>query len=308
MSLPWIKLAADLPDHPKSLHLSAVLRQERAWTHVVQLWLWASKHAPDGDISKHPAHVIEHAAGWRGDPGELVDAMEEVGFLHEATRTLAGWEKHQGAHIRKRERDNAKPTAKQRTPPKPLPNPSQTPLEPLPNPSHGREGDREGEGDGELEEHKGGTCASAPVAAGALPVVSSEQILAGDLDALPKTRLRGSDKWMRVVWERCREGIREIHGPTSGPAKFRDEDAKAIRKMLDGGASPSDVLKAGLGVRYRLEGSEERKPSRCTLHYAARAWEECRDLYESGGATSRGVAAGAEYVPDYSALERELFT
>jgi len=106
MSLPWIRVYNDLPDHPKSDHLAAILQEPRAWTHVIELWLWVSRVRPDGSLTGlHPV-VIARRAGWGGDPITFVDAMRQAGFID--GDQLHGWLEYQGAHAKKLEKDRAR--------------------------------------------------------------------------------------------------------------------------------------------------------------------------------------------------------
>jgi hypothetical protein len=90
MSLPWLKLYGALPRHTKALRLDAILRRRRTWTHVVELWMWASEERPDGNLSGLEPVVIARQAGYRGDSGRFVDALREVGFL-DADGRPHGW-------------------------------------------------------------------------------------------------------------------------------------------------------------------------------------------------------------------------
>ena len=106
MSLPWIRVYNDLPDHPKSDHLAAILQEPRAWTHVIELWLWMSRVRPDGSLAGlHPV-VIARRAGWDGDPITFVDAMRQAGFID--GDQIHGWLEYQGAHAKKLEKDRAR--------------------------------------------------------------------------------------------------------------------------------------------------------------------------------------------------------
>lgn len=106
MSLPWIRVYNDLPDHPKSDHLAAILQEPRAWTHVVELWLWVSRVRPDGSLAGlHPV-VIARRAGWNGDPITFVDAMRQAGFLD--GDQIHDWLDYQGAHAKKLEKDRTR--------------------------------------------------------------------------------------------------------------------------------------------------------------------------------------------------------
>jgi hypothetical protein len=51
--------------------------------HILDLWSWAMKNAPDGDLTSFPPRIIARAAGWDGDPEQfiaaLVDGVVKVG-------------------------------------------------------------------------------------------------------------------------------------------------------------------------------------------------------------------------------------
>lgn len=104
MSFPWIKINNDLPDHPKSDALASVLGEPRAWTHLVELWLWASRTKPDGNLAGVADIIVAKRAGWSGDPTHFIEALIETGWMT-SSRTLHGWEEHQGAIRDKAYRD-----------------------------------------------------------------------------------------------------------------------------------------------------------------------------------------------------------
>jgi hypothetical protein len=104
--LPWIKVYGDLPTHRKSVTLAALLGEPRAWTHVVELWLWVSRHAPEGDLGKMPDAAVAAVAGWRGDASAFVNALRVAGFLDDTH--VHGWHEHNGAHFRKQAADKAR--------------------------------------------------------------------------------------------------------------------------------------------------------------------------------------------------------
>lgn len=104
--LPWIKVYGDLPTHRKSVTLAALLNEPRAWTYVVELWLWVSRNKPDGHLTTIPDRAIAAVSGWRGDPALFVDALRQSGFLDEDD--LHGWHEHNGAHQRKQAADKAR--------------------------------------------------------------------------------------------------------------------------------------------------------------------------------------------------------
>lgn len=113
MSLSWFKIYGDLPEHPKSDLLEIELQTPRAWTFVVQLWCWASRVLPDGDLSRVPAEIVARRAGWNGDAQLFVRALQSVGFLDGLV--LHDWEAEQGAFLRKRERDRERAQAVRET-------------------------------------------------------------------------------------------------------------------------------------------------------------------------------------------------
>lgn len=141
--LPWIKLYGNVLEHPKSDMLEAELGVERAWTHVVELWLWASKVRPDGVLGGMSDAVIAKRSGWSGDAEAFVAALMATGWLTEE-RVLVGWDEHQGAHKRKVERD------RERRKPKPDASPSGTSAKPARVPS-GTSAKPEGESEMEIE-------------------------------------------------------------------------------------------------------------------------------------------------------------
>lgn len=100
--LPWVAVYRDLPRHRKSLALGVELRDPRAWTYLVEGWLWAAENAPDGAIrGEAAAMMLEAACGWRGAPGVFAAAAIKAGFIDVAADGLAfhSWEEHEGAHI-----------------------------------------------------------------------------------------------------------------------------------------------------------------------------------------------------------------
>lgn len=106
--LPWIRLDTDVKDHPKSDRLADALDEPRAWTYMVELWLWVANSQPDGDLSAMPDSGIARRAGYAGDPRRFVKALLSSGFLRE-DRVLSGWQERQSAIVAKFVRDRAKP-------------------------------------------------------------------------------------------------------------------------------------------------------------------------------------------------------
>ena len=108
MGLPWIAVAKTLPQHPKSMDLSESLGEPLAWARMVAIWLWASDYAPDGIVAcKGAERALERAASWTGEPGRLVAAAVDAGFIERDGEALVlhGWDDYQGGHRRKAEAD-----------------------------------------------------------------------------------------------------------------------------------------------------------------------------------------------------------
>jgi len=106
MSLPWIRVYNDLPDHHKSDQLAGILGEPRAWTHVLELWLWVSRIRPDGNLAGLSPSVVARRAGWMGDADVFVDALRQCGFLD--GDQVHDWDEYQGAHSRKLENDRTR--------------------------------------------------------------------------------------------------------------------------------------------------------------------------------------------------------
>jgi hypothetical protein len=104
MTLPWIKINTDLPEHPKSLALEADLGEPMAWAYVVRLWLWAARVRPSGDLADCADAVLARVSGYAGEPRRFVEGLAKAGFLDEDGR-LHAWDEYQGAHLAKLARD-----------------------------------------------------------------------------------------------------------------------------------------------------------------------------------------------------------
>jgi hypothetical protein len=108
MGLPWIELDNTLPRHRKSIRLSLLLGDRRAWTYLPELWLYCSEQNVSGMFTgEDAADLIEHAAGWTGDRGAFVAAATKAGFLDviEGGWEAHGWKERAAAHLAKQERD-----------------------------------------------------------------------------------------------------------------------------------------------------------------------------------------------------------
>lgn len=73
----------DALDHPKLFDLGARLDVSRpcAIGHLELLWRFTAKHAPRGDVGRHPDGAIARACDWAGEPAAFVQALVAAGWL-----------------------------------------------------------------------------------------------------------------------------------------------------------------------------------------------------------------------------------
>lgn len=110
--LPWVKVDAHLPTHPKTIHLASLVGGDaNAIAGLVQLWLWASQNAPTGVVlGPSASYIIERAAGWIGEREQFANALRTVGWIDavESGFRLHDWGDHQGAHLEKAASDRSR--------------------------------------------------------------------------------------------------------------------------------------------------------------------------------------------------------
>ena len=114
-AMAWFKMHQELGRHPKLKRFARRLgiSEAAAIGHLFLLWGWAIDYAQDGDLSRFTHEDIADAAGWGGDPDQLIDALlfcppQGNGFLDRAEDgglILHEWEEHCGAEFAKRERE-----------------------------------------------------------------------------------------------------------------------------------------------------------------------------------------------------------
>lgn len=102
--LPWLRVDVDMPDHPKMARLADLLDVDEAWPRVMQLWCWAAKVAPTGDLTGLTPRAIARAAGWRKDADRFVTALRDVGLL-DADNKIHDWDDQQGKYLERLEKD-----------------------------------------------------------------------------------------------------------------------------------------------------------------------------------------------------------
>ena len=79
----WLELHDSVRDHPKIIKAARDLSIKRVYLlgHLVSLWTWALRMAPDGNLSSFDAEDIEIGAEWEGEPGKLIEVLENRGLL-----------------------------------------------------------------------------------------------------------------------------------------------------------------------------------------------------------------------------------
>lgn len=67
--MAYVEVHEELPDHPKTVEAAKRLRVDphKLVGHLVRLWLWAQKYAPEGDLKRFSPGQIAAGAGWQSD-------------------------------------------------------------------------------------------------------------------------------------------------------------------------------------------------------------------------------------------------
>lgn len=71
------------PEHPKTARLARLLARPKYQVVGVleSVWHFTQRYAPRGDVGKWSDEEIAASIQWEADPGELIDALVESGFL-----------------------------------------------------------------------------------------------------------------------------------------------------------------------------------------------------------------------------------
>lgn len=116
--LPWIPLAVDLENDPKTLDLAGRLlalpaaercpfwRPETTHHLLSDIWSWAARKARTGDLANHSDFVIARAMHWTGNASALVKALLESRWLDE-DRQIHDWGHINRAHVEAALREEA---------------------------------------------------------------------------------------------------------------------------------------------------------------------------------------------------------
>lgn len=98
--MAYLNLDLDFPNHPKVKRLVAILG-DGAEILPVKLWCYCGKyHARDGRFAGYGDAEIEMLAGWHGEAGKMLVAMQKVGFMRKRGEIweMHDWREHNG-HI-----------------------------------------------------------------------------------------------------------------------------------------------------------------------------------------------------------------
>lgn len=101
----WIRVAVGIADDPDVHRLAETLgvRVAEAVGLLVGCLARFPEHAPEGDLRRVPATLVERWAGWEGERGVFDAALRET-FLN-ADGVWESWNKHNGTALKKLERD-----------------------------------------------------------------------------------------------------------------------------------------------------------------------------------------------------------
>jgi hypothetical protein len=121
--LPWIKVAVELPDHPKLEQFEKAIRVEDGLGIIVRLWTYVARYYPDGMIPKAGALAVDRyamrgtdviysdsdmfTAGGPAEPGECIEALHLAGWIDDAGDYWAvhDWDEFHEAHSKKAEQN-----------------------------------------------------------------------------------------------------------------------------------------------------------------------------------------------------------
>jgi hypothetical protein len=108
--MAWIESHQTLRNHPKTMKAARLARCSRkeVLIDLHYLWWWSLDYAESGDLTRFAHDELEAVMEWEGEPGLLVAALIDAGFLEvtEDHRLLIhDWAEHAGKLIAMREHD-----------------------------------------------------------------------------------------------------------------------------------------------------------------------------------------------------------
>jgi hypothetical protein len=92
-------------EHPKTLGFCRALADPNAAAYLLRLWTWATKSAPDGDLSSLEPEDLELVIRWLGEPGACYRALVRYRFVDESppARSIHNWGSRTGGAIARME-------------------------------------------------------------------------------------------------------------------------------------------------------------------------------------------------------------
>ena len=111
--MAWIESHQELRNHPKTKRLCRLLGLPCPTVvgYLHFLWWWAYDYAPEGDLSDFTDEDIADAVDWDGDPGALMGALVQAGFIND-DRRLHDWEDFAQKWIERRQADRERKRAR----------------------------------------------------------------------------------------------------------------------------------------------------------------------------------------------------
>lgn len=107
----YLELDEGFPKHRKTLRLRSIMRDPKAGWYMIDLWTWACRSCPSGDLTGISAYEIEEAANYPKCDGKLCQGMIDAGFIdvdqNGSPSSLHNWMVRTGGAIHKMS-ENAK--------------------------------------------------------------------------------------------------------------------------------------------------------------------------------------------------------
>lgn len=100
----YLEIDEGFVGHRKTIRFCGLMQNQEAWSHLVRLWSWACRGAPDGDLSGMDPAEVEIAMGWRTMDGRCYAAAVKAGFIDEladGSKRIHNWEKRTGGAIKR---------------------------------------------------------------------------------------------------------------------------------------------------------------------------------------------------------------
>lgn len=102
----YLEIDDGFHDHHKTLRLCRLLGDQNAGMYLLRLWTWATRSAPDGDLTGMDPEDVEVPLRWRGEPGACWRALVACGFIDvddEGGAQIHNWAERTGGAIERME-------------------------------------------------------------------------------------------------------------------------------------------------------------------------------------------------------------